>query len=204
MKRILLAVVVAVCCMTAGAFEKWFMRVPDELGAREGSAGLRMKDPNAKTISLPLKDGTHVVIWNQTPYKDGEGRYDAGIGVPKKVADGNVVTRLIAAAKKLPVVTLNMGGVTLYAYYTNWDKSYTGLFVSRGGSFIVSSASRLRCGECGEDVRKRIEVERRPPFLDADEDHVKATAVRRVDRGARVRGGVHRPSRHGGMVRETP
>lgn len=40
MKRILLAAIVAVCCMTAGAFEKWFMRVPDELGAREGSAGL--------------------------------------------------------------------------------------------------------------------------------------------------------------------
>ena len=137
MKRILLAVVVAVCCMTAGAFEKWFMRVPDELGAREGSAGLRMKDPNAKTITLPLNDGTHVVIWNQTPYKEGEEEF-TGVGVPKKVADGNVVTRLIAAAKRVPVVTLNVGGVTLYAYFTNWDKSYTGLFVSRGGSFIIS------------------------------------------------------------------
>ena len=181
MKRVFLTVVSAACCLAAGGFEKWFMHVPDKLGARAGSAGLKMMDSNAKTISLPLKDGTHVVIWNQTPYTDAEGLYESGIGVPKKVAHGDVVTRLRAAAKKLPVVTLNMGGVTLYAYFTNWDKSYTGLFVSRGGSFIVSIY--LPQGRVFDDEIRSIlaKVEFRPPA-----DFGVESAVKMYGRGSKL------------------
>ena len=181
MKRVFLTAVAAACCLAAGGFEKWFMHVPDKLGARAGSAGLKMMDSNAKTISLPLKDGTHVVIWNQTPYTDAEGLYESGIGVPKKVANGDVVTRLIAAAKKIPVVTLNMGGVTLYAYYTNWDKSYTGLFVSRGGSFIVSIY--LPQGRVFDDEIRSIlaKVEFRPPA-----DFGVESAVKMYGRGSKL------------------
>lgn len=181
MKRVFLTAAAAACCLAAGGFEKWFMHVPDKLGARAGSAGLKMMDPNAKTISLPLKDGTHVVIWNQTPYTDAEGLYESGIGVPKKVANGDVVTRLIAAAKKLPVVTLNMGGVTLYAYFTNWDKSYTGLFVSRGGSFIVSIY--LPQGRVFDDEIRSIlaKVEFRPPA-----DFGVESAVKMYGRGSKL------------------
>ena len=137
MKRLVFAASV-IASLGAFAFESWMMRAPDSLGAIEGSAGFKIPYSYPKAIAIPLKDGSHVVVLNQTPYKPGEGKYgSSGIGVPTKVADGNVVSRLAEAAAKIPTVKVNMGGVTWFAVYEEASKMYAGKVVSRGGCFMV-------------------------------------------------------------------
>ena len=83
MKRLVLTASVIVS-IGALAFESWMMRVPDSLGAVEGSAGFKIPYNDPKAIAIPLKDGSHVVVLNQTPYRPGEGKYgSSGIGEPK-------------------------------------------------------------------------------------------------------------------------
>ena len=139
MKRAAIAVAAAMILQGASAFvECWMMRVPDSLEAEEGTSGFKMPHNDPKAISIPLKDGSHVVVVNMTPYRHGEGKFGAsGIGEVKNVADGDVVSRMAAAAAKIPTVKVNMGGVTLFATYEDFPKMYSGKIVSRGGSFMV-------------------------------------------------------------------
>ena len=138
MRKQAIAAAAAMVSLGAFAFESWMMRVPDSLGAVEGSAEFKIPYNDPKAIAIPLKDGSHVVVLNQTPYKPGEGKYgSSGIGEPKKVADGNVVSRMAEAAAKIPTVKVNMGGVTWFAVYEEVSKMYAGKVVSRGGCFMV-------------------------------------------------------------------
>ena len=138
MRKQAIVATAAMVSLGAFAFESWMMRVPDSLGAVEGSAEFKIPYNDPKAIAIPLKDGSHVVVLNQTPYKPGEGKYGlSGIGEPKKVADGNVVSRMVEAAAKIPTVKVNMGGVTWFAVYEEVSKMYAGKVVSRGGCFMV-------------------------------------------------------------------
>ena len=138
MKKYAIAVAAAMILQGASALECWMMRVPDSLGAVEGAAEFKIPYNDPKAIAIPLKDGSHVVVLNLTPYKPGEGKFGStGIGEPKKVADGNVVSRMAEAAAKIPTVKVNMGGVTWFAVYEETSKMYGGKVVSRGGSFSV-------------------------------------------------------------------
>ena len=163
MKKYAIAVAAAMILQGASALECWMMRVPDSLGAVEGTAGFKMpyKDPTA--IAIPLKDGSHVVVLNQTPYKPGEGKYGGSWGVASKVADGNVVSRMAEAAAKLPTVKVNLGGVTLFALYEDYSKMYGGKVVSRGGCFCVYIGLPAGRG-FDEEVRAALaQVELVPP-----------------------------------------
>ena len=137
MKKMVLALFTAAAATGACALERWFMRVPDSLGAVEGLAEFTVPKNDPKAIAIPLKNGSHVVILNLTPYKPGEETYGNTIGVPRKVADGNVVSRMAEAAAKIPTVKVNMGGVTFFAVYEDAVKMYAGKLVSRGGCFMV-------------------------------------------------------------------
>jgi len=132
------AVVAALAFAPAQAFEKHMMRIPDSLKPQEGTAGVFVpaKDPTA--VALPLKNGKHVVIWNQSPFKSPPKGDVMGASVAPNVADRNIVSVIRAAMKKCPAICINIGGSTFFAYYCSGCKAYEGLLVTKGAAFTVS------------------------------------------------------------------
>ncbi len=147
MKKVLVAVVAAALSLGALAFEKYMMRVPDELNPKEGINGVTTYFFAPAAVSIPLRDGTSVYVVNEThklPSKDGTVQ----IGVPKKVVDLDVISRYRDAMKGFPSIAVQFGESTFFAYHCGAmfpapdglcvDNSYQGVVVSMGLEYSIT------------------------------------------------------------------
>ncbi len=147
MKKVLVAVAAAALSLGALAFEKYMMRVPDELNPKEGINGVTTYFFAPAAVSIPLRDGTSVYVVNEThklPSKDGTVQ----IGVPKKVVDLDVISRYRDAMKGFPSIAVQFGESTFFAYHCGAmfpapdglyvDNSYQGVVVSMGLEYSIT------------------------------------------------------------------
>ena len=147
MKKVLVAVVAAALSLGASAFEKYMIRVPDELNPKEGIKGVTTYSFAPAAVSVPLKDGSWMYIVNETPKQESEGG-PAQVGVPKKVVELDVVSRYLEAMKSFPSITVRIGDSTFFAYRCRdmfpvedglfLNNCYQGLVVSMGSEYSVS------------------------------------------------------------------
>ena len=91
MRKIALIAGVALLSLGALAFEKYMIRVPDELNPKEGIKGVTTYFFAPAAVSIPLKDGNWIYLVNETPKQESEGG-PAQIGVPKKIVELDVVS----------------------------------------------------------------------------------------------------------------
>ena len=115
MRKIALIAGVALLSLGALAFEKYMIRVPDELNPKEGIKGVTTYFFAPAAVSIPLKDGNWIYIVNETPKQESEGG-PAQIGVPKKIVELDVVSRYLEAMKRFPSITVQIGESTFFAY----------------------------------------------------------------------------------------
>lgn len=147
MKKVLVAVAAVALSLGALAFEKYMMRVPDELNPKEGINGVTTYFFAPAAVSIPLRDGTSVYVVNEThklPSKDGTVQ----IGVPKKVVDLDVISRYRDAMKGFPSIAVQFGESTFFAYHCGAmfpapdglyvDNSYQGVVVSMGLEYSIT------------------------------------------------------------------
>ena len=147
MKKVLVAVAAAALSLGALAFEKYMMRVPDELNPKEGINGVTTYFFAPAAVSIPLRDGTSVYVVNEThklPSKDGTVQ----IGVPKKVVDLDVISRYRDAMKGFPSIAVQFGESTFFAYHCGAmfpapdglyvDNCYQGVVVSMGLEYSIT------------------------------------------------------------------
>ena len=147
MKKVLVAVAAVALSLGALAFEKYMMRVPDELNPKEGINGVTTYFFAPAAVSIPLRDGTSVYVVNEThklPSKDGTVQ----IGVPKKVVDLDVISRYRDAMKGFPSIAVQFGESTFFAYHCGAmfpapdglcvDNSYQGVVVSMGLEYTIT------------------------------------------------------------------
>ena len=147
MKKVLVAVAAAALSLGALAFEKYMMRVPDELNPKEGINGVTTYFFAPAAVSIPLRDGTSVYVVNEThklPSKDGTVQ----IGVPKKVVDLDVISRYRDAMKGFPSIAVQFGESTFFAYHCGAmfpapdglyvDNCYQGVVVSMGLEYTIT------------------------------------------------------------------
>ena len=113
----------------AGFFENRLVRVPLSLKPAKATPG---EDGAVPAVSIPLKDGTSIEIFNETGNFPGEG----GGAAPRNVAEGRPVTRISAAAGKLHCVKVQFGDSTLFAYRRG--RLYRGALVSMGAEYVIS------------------------------------------------------------------
>lgn len=182
MKKLTIVAAAMMLALGASALESWMIRVPDTLGAVEGTEGFEIPTSDPKGITIPLKDGSKLFVVNDRPYKIGEGKYSTPIDSPYKVADGAVVSRLAEAAAKLPTVKFAMGGVTCFAIYDEKFAIYIGKIVSRGGSFDVYVG--LPKGRVLDDEIRSVlaQVELVPPS-----DYGVETALKMYGKGSKLK-----------------
>ncbi len=114
-KKVAMAALVAVFASGALAFEKYMLRVPDELNPKEGIKGVTTYFFAPAAVSIPLKDGNWIYIVNESPKQESEGGA-AQIGMPRKIVELDVVSRYLEAMKRFPSITVQIGESTFFAY----------------------------------------------------------------------------------------
>ena len=139
--------VAALLSLGALAFDKYMIRVPDELNPKEGIKGVTTYFFAPAAVSIPLKDGNWIYIVNETPKQESEGG-PAQVGVPKKVVELDVVSRYLEAMKRFPSITVQIGESTFFAYRCRdmfpaqdglfLNNCYQGLVVSMGSEYSIS------------------------------------------------------------------
>ena len=147
MKRILLSIIAAASALGVSAFEKYMIRVPDELNPKEGIKGVTTYFFAQAAVSIPLRDGNWIYIVNETPKQESEGG-PAQVGVPKKIVELDVVSRYLEAMKRFPSITVQIGESTFFAYRCRdmfpaqdglfLNNCYQGLVVSMGSEYSIS------------------------------------------------------------------
>ena len=147
MRKIALIAGTALLSLGALAFEKYMIRVPDEMSPKEGVNGVTTYFFAPAAVSIPLKDGTWIYIVNETPKQASEGGL-ARVGVPKKVVDLDVISRYIEAMKGFPSIAMQFGESTFFAYRCRGmfvapdglfvDNFYQGVVVSMGSEYMLS------------------------------------------------------------------
>ncbi len=146
MKRLAIAAIAVALSLEASAFEKYMMRIPDELGPKDGFQGVTQEFARA-AVSIPLGDGNWIYIVNDSPTPPGEGGI-LHMGEPKKVVDLDVISRYREAMKGFPSVAVQLGETTFFAYRTGrifppceglyLDNCYQGVVVSMGAEYSLS------------------------------------------------------------------
>ena len=71
MKRLAIAAIAVALSLEASAFEKYMLRIPDELGPKDGVRGVTQEFARA-AVSIPLRDGNWIYIINDSPTPPGE------------------------------------------------------------------------------------------------------------------------------------
>ena len=147
MKKVAMTTLVAALAVGAFAFEKYMIRVPDELNPKEGIKGVTTYFFAPAAVSIPLKDGNWIYIVNETPKQESEGG-PAQIGVPKKIVELDVVSRYLEAMKRFPSIAVQIGESTFFAYRCRdmfpaqdglfLNNCYQGLVVSMGSEYSIS------------------------------------------------------------------
>jgi len=147
MKKLVMTAFAAAFSLGASAFEKYMIRVPDELNPQEGIKGVTTYFFAPAAVSIPLKDGNWIYIVNETPKQESEGG-PAQIGVPKKIVELDVVSRYLEAMKGFPSITVQIGESTFFAYRCRdmfpaqdglfLNNCYQGLVVSMGSEYSIS------------------------------------------------------------------